>query len=147
MSSPEPAIISVAPHRVNQAAAPMKPAATKHPSTRHWTASNRLLWPVLEALRAQGHPPASILKRVDVDERLAESPDGRIPLHGLFAVWRLAIELTQDEALGIKLATIANPSATYSWPMPLSGGPRRAASPKAGPPDGDGVAGRPACRW
>jgi len=120
MSSPEPAIISIAPHRVIQSAAPMKPAATKHPSTRHWTASNRLLWPVLEALRAQGHEPSQVLRRVDLDERLAESPDGRIPLHGLFAVWRLAVELTQDEALGVKLAAIANPSATYSWPMPLS---------------------------
>lgn len=98
----------------------MKPAATKHPSTRHWTASNRLLWPVLEVLRAHGHTPAQILKRADVDERLAETPDGRVPLHGLFAAWRLAVELTQDESLGIKLAAIANPAATYSWPMPLS---------------------------
>lgn len=120
MSSPEPAIISVAPHRVSQPVPTMKPVATKHPTTRHWTASNRLLWPVLEVLRAQGHLPAQILKRVDLDERLAESPDGRIPLHGLFAVWRLAVELTQDESLGVKLAAIANPSATYSWPMPLS---------------------------
>jgi AraC-like DNA-binding protein len=120
MSSPETGIIGFAPHRMSRPAAPMKPAATKHPSTRHWTASNRLLWPVLEALRAHGHTPAQILKRADVDERLAETPDGRIPLHGLFAVWRLAIELTQDEALGVKLAAIANPSATYSWPMPLS---------------------------
>ena len=120
MSSPEPAIIVVAPHRVISPVAPMKPAATKHPSTRHWTASNRLLWPVLEVLRAHGHQPSQVLKRVDMDERLAESPDGRVPLHGLFAVWRLAIEVTQDESLGVKLAAIANPSATYSWPMPLS---------------------------
>src|SRR5512139_1469045 len=108
MSSPEPVSLGVIPHRFSQPPVPMKPAATKHPSTRHWTASNRLLWPVLEALRAHGHTPAQILKRADVDERLAETPDGRIPLHGLFAIWRLAIELTQDEALGVKLAAIAN---------------------------------------
>ncbi len=103
-----------------QPAAKMKPAATKSPSTRHWTASNRLLWPVLEALRAMGHSPTQILKRAGVDERLADAPDGRVPLAGLFRVWTVGVEISGDPSIGARLAAFANPEAKVSWPMPLS---------------------------
>ena len=84
------------------------------------TASNRLLWPAVEALRATGADVSRALATIGLTEDLAYAPDTRIRLEQLHAFWRAAVERTGDPALGVKLAVFSDPVATVSWPMPLS---------------------------
>jgi AraC-like DNA-binding protein len=84
------------------------------------TASNRLLWPAVEALRVTGADVSRTLAAVGLTEDLAYAPDTRIRMEQLHAVWRTAVERTGDPALGVKLAVFSNPAGTVSWPMPLS---------------------------
>src|SRR5690349_25033750 len=93
------------------------PKATRRP---HLTASNRLLWPVLEALRRTNTDLARALGDVGLDEDAAYSPDGRVRLDQLYTIWNLGVERTNDPALGLKLSVFTNPSFSVSWPMPLA---------------------------
>jgi AraC-like DNA-binding protein len=83
------------------------------------TASNKLLWPALNALQQVGVEPAAALAAVGLDEDRASAPDGRVQLEQLFGVWRAAAERTGDGSLGIRAAAFTRPSSAVSWPMPL----------------------------
>jgi AraC-like DNA-binding protein len=87
---------------------------------QHLTASNRLLWPVLEAVRRVRGEVATVLSAVGLDEETTYGADTRVTLEQLFGIWRAAVALTGDEALGVRLAMIANPATPVSWPMPLA---------------------------
>jgi AraC-like DNA-binding protein len=86
----------------------------------HFTASNRLLWPVLAAVRRSGADVSAVLAAVGLAEEIAYAHDSRVGLDQLFDVWRSGVELTGDATLGARLAAFAEPTATVSWPMPLS---------------------------
>jgi AraC-like DNA-binding protein len=89
---------------------------------QHLTASNRLLWPALAAIHGVRGEIASVLATAGLDEETAYSmaSDTRITLDQLFAVWRSAVEICNDDTLGVRLATLANPSAPVSWPRLLA---------------------------
>jgi AraC-like DNA-binding protein len=86
----------------------------------HRTASNKLLWPVLEGLRFVGADTRAVLASVGLDEETVFAPEARVQLDQLFAIWRAAVEITREPALGVRIAAFADPTATVSWPMPLS---------------------------
>ena len=86
----------------------------------HRTASNKLLWPVLEGLGYLGKDVRSVLEAVGLDEDRAFAPEARVDLEPLYEVWRRAAEVTSEPALGVHLAAFMDPSANVSWPMPLS---------------------------
>jgi len=93
------------------------PKTTRRP---HLTANNRLLWPVVEALRASKLDIPRALADVGLDEEATNAPDGRVSLDQLYQVWRFAVERTGDTELGLKLSVFSNPSFSVSWPMPLA---------------------------
>lgn len=84
------------------------------------TASNRLLWPAVEALRLTDADLPRVLAGAGLTEDVAYGPDTRVRLDQLHAIWRLAVERTGDPALGVKMAAFSDPSGTVSWPMPLA---------------------------
>jgi AraC-like DNA-binding protein len=84
------------------------------------TANHRLLWPLLEALRALGVDVASLLASINLDEDAAYGGESRIDLEHLFALWRSAVKLTKDPSLGVRVAAFIDPASSVSWPMPLS---------------------------
>lgn len=86
----------------------------------HFTANNRLLWPVLGAVRHVGADVHAVLSAVGLDEDVAYALDSRVRLDQLFGVWRACVELTGAATLGVRLASLAEPTAMVSWPMPLS---------------------------
>jgi AraC-like DNA-binding protein len=57
-----------------------------------------------------------------MDAKLAFAPNARVPLDQLFAIWRAAVDITRNPALGVNLSrmTVTDPLSTVSWPMPLS---------------------------
>ncbi len=84
------------------------------------TANNKLLWPVLEGLRFAGADVGAVLRKVGLDEETAFALDTRVDLEQLFGLWREAVEITHEPALGVRVAAFTEPSNTISWPMPLS---------------------------
>ena len=93
------------------------PKTTQRP---HLTANNRLLWPVVEALRIAKVDIPRALASFGLDEDTTNAPDGRVSLDQLYQLWRFAVERTGDSALGLKLSVFSNPSFSVSWPMPLA---------------------------
>ena len=95
------------------------PKSSRRP---HLTASNRLLWPVLGAVRIRGGDVAALLAGAGLDEETAYfgPDDTRIGLDQLFEVWRAGVALIGDDALGVRMALLADPAMAVSWPMPLS---------------------------
>jgi AraC-like DNA-binding protein len=91
-------------------------------SKPHLTANNLLIWPVLGALRYSGADVPTVLAQVGMDAKIAFAPNARVPLEQLFAIWRAAVDVTRDPALGVHLSkiTVTDPLSTVSWPMPLS---------------------------
>jgi AraC-like DNA-binding protein len=87
---------------------------------QHLTANNRLLWPVVEMLRHVDCDLPAVLASVGLDEDAIYHPSGRVPLEQHHALWRRAVEITGDGALGIHLAGFTQPDSTVSWPLPLS---------------------------
>jgi AraC-like DNA-binding protein len=89
---------------------------------QHLTASNRLLWPVLAAVHTARGEVVSLLATVGLEEDgvYTASPAGRITLDQLFAVWRAAVTICNDEALGVHVAAFADPEARQSWPRLLA---------------------------
>ena len=85
------------------------------------TATNRLMWPALGALRAAGTDVNAVLSGVNLDQERAFAPDGRVQLDQLFGVWQVAAERADAAGgLGVRLAGFAHPLSRVSWPMPLA---------------------------
>lgn len=84
------------------------------------TASNKLLWPVLELVRQHGGDAQAVLASVGLDEETASAPDTRVLLEQVFGIWRAAVEITHDSTLGLRVARFTDPASTVSWPMPLA---------------------------
>jgi AraC-like DNA-binding protein len=84
------------------------------------TANHRLLWPLLEALRAVGVDVPALLASIGLDEDAAYGGESRIELDQLFALWRSAVVQSKDPALGVRVAAFIDPASSVSWPMPLS---------------------------
>jgi hypothetical protein len=84
------------------------------------TASHKLLWPALEAVRQAGGEVRAVLAAVGLDEESASAPDTRVLLDQAYGVWRRCADIARDPALGIRLAGFTHPASTMSWPMPLA---------------------------
>jgi AraC-like DNA-binding protein len=95
-------------------------AVSKSSRRPQLTASNLALWPVLAVLRRSGAELGALLAPMGLDEERALAPDGRVPLEQVFALWRLAVERTGYEPIGVRIAALADPAMAVSWPMPLS---------------------------
>jgi AraC-like DNA-binding protein len=105
--------------RALQYICPAVPTSTRG---QHLSASNRLLWPVLAAIQEARGEVASVLAAGGLDEDTAYSitADARVTLDQLYAVWSAAVEICDDEALGVRVATFVNPAAPVSWPRLLA---------------------------
>ena len=87
---------------------------------QHLTASNRLLWPLVELLRRVDSDMPAVLASVGLDEDTIYNPTGRVSLEQHHALWLRTQEVTGDASIGVKLAAMMQPDSTVSWPLPIS---------------------------
>ena len=80
-----------------------------------------MCWLLLGYLRRRGvDVPALLTKNGFAFDNLL-TPVNRMRLHDLHRIWRLGAQtLGDDEALGVRVASLVEPLATRSWPMPFS---------------------------
>lgn len=67
----------------------------------------RALQPVVAALQALDYDADSLLHQVQISPEVLTHPEGRIPHHQMMAFWQEAVQKTQDNFLGMHLATAA----------------------------------------
>lgn len=56
------------------------------------------------ALLSLGHDPEPLFTQAGIERELINNPEARIPTISMWALWRLAIEKTEDDAFGITVA-------------------------------------------
>jgi AraC-like DNA-binding protein len=80
-----------------------------------------MCWLLLGYLRRQRVDVGALLTRNGFSLDTLMTPDTRIRLHELHRLWRLAQQAVgDDEALGVKVASMVDPVASRSWLMPFS---------------------------
>lgn len=67
----------------------------------------RALQPVVAALQKLGYDCNPLLKASKISPSILDNPEGRIPHKAMMQLWKLAVEMTEDDCLGIHLAETA----------------------------------------
>lgn len=87
---------------------------TRHPRTG--TASTLSSWAraIARALDAAGIDSVPLLDRAGLDRKLLDDPTARYPQDRLTAFWRLAVEASGDETLGLKVSRYLTPTTFHA---------------------------------
>ena len=68
---------------------------------------------LVQTLHSLGHDPAPLLKKAGIDEQDVGNPATRIPTVRMQALWRLALDVTGDPALGLVAARQFQPAVLH----------------------------------
>src|SRR5262245_28533149 len=74
-------------------------------------ASGRAVRFAVGLLRSKGWPTAGLLRRARVDTAVVDDPEARLPQSRVRALWREAVRLTGDSAVGLHVAEQVRPAA------------------------------------
>lgn len=74
---------------------------------------------IAKALDDRGYSSEMLFRQVGLDPKMLYDPNARYPTDLLQKVWRAAVDLTEDNALGLKVASYWHPTTFhalgYSW--------------------------------
>jgi len=84
-----------------------KPSATDH------TLLASFVLPVTQALRLRGIDALEVIEELGINATDVTDPDSRILVSDLLSLWKTAVEITDDEALGLYVAEQVQPQMLH----------------------------------
>lgn len=70
-----------------------------------------------QQLKHLGHSPEQLFKEAGLDYALMDQPEARFPVVNTTRLWQMAVQLTGDEALGLKTIRFITPTSFHSVGM------------------------------
>lgn len=75
---------------------------------------------LLQTLKAQGVDGTALLRQAGLDPALLDDPNARYPVDSHAELWRLAVQATGNEAIGLQVAAHAKPTTFHALGYSIS---------------------------
>lgn len=69
---------------------------------------------VLNTLETCGFDPEDVARKAGLDRKLLSNPDARIKIKDMSRLWKIAVEMTGDESLGLRAAENIRPTTFHA---------------------------------